>query len=81
MTKITPLNGESVTPELLIQYMGDVAGSLKEIYAVGVDQQGQLIIWSSGSMEGTALAILALQDVAFKQMNGLLDHGGGGLVS
>ena len=70
MTNIKTLRPSALTPEVLLQHVAEQVGTLKEMYVVGVDQEGGPIVWSTGDLTGLSFAALVLQDLAFKQLNG-----------
>lgn len=66
---IKPLNSSAITPELLIQHVAEQAKNLKEIHVVGILEDGESILWTSGHLEGLVYAAFLLQDLASKHLN------------
>ena len=74
-SKVDPLRPKDVTPPVILNSIGETLDELKDLYAVGVDAEGNAVVWSTGNLSGIGFAALVLQNLALKQLNGELCHG------
>lgn len=68
--KVSPLNPESITPEVMLQYVNEEAHECKAMYVVGIDEEGEARVWGTGKLSDLAFAKLALEDLALRYFNG-----------
>lgn len=61
MSEIVPLRDTDISPYVIIQSLAAEAAHLDEIFVVGIDKEGNPMIWSSGDLAGMSFAALALQ--------------------
>jgi hypothetical protein len=72
MSELIPLRTKDISPYVIVQSLAADAGKLDELFAVGIDKQGNPVIWSSGDLGGMAFAAAALQKAVME----LMEYGG-----
>lgn len=66
------LNASGVTPAVVLGHAMEEAHDLEDIYIVSFRKDGTPVMWTAGNMESMGLAILCMQDLTFKFLNGMV---------
>jgi hypothetical protein len=69
--QLVPLSKDSLTPEVMIQFIAEEAANLKELHVVAIHKDtNEVIIWSTGNPAGLSIAAVSLQDIAAAAIKG-----------
>jgi hypothetical protein len=72
MSKVSALNGNSITPAVVLNSVAEQLPEIKELYVVALSEKGEPTVWASGQLNSAAFAALCLHDLALKSLNGMV---------
>jgi hypothetical protein len=72
MAKVEPLRPADVSPRVLLEAVGERVDELERLYCVGINKEGEPIVWLSGGLNEVVLASFALHRVTEKLWDGTL---------
>lgn len=72
---VIPLRASDLSPEMVLETVQEDLPMLQEVFIVGIDISGAPVIYASGDFHDLPLAVLALQNLALRLMNGAIVDG------
>lgn len=73
MSNVRTLNSKSITPAIVLNTIGEDLSQVKSLYAVSINADGQTTCYATGNLGDLAMAVIALQDLALKHLNGMIE--------
>lgn len=72
MSDVIPLRIKDISPEMVLQAVAKELPTIKDIYVCIINNEGTPVMYASGDLGSLCTASIALQDLAFKFLNGEL---------
>ncbi len=72
---VRALNAAGVTPAVVLGHVMEEAHELEDLFVIGFRKDGTPMMWSAGTLDTMGLAIVCMQDLALKYLNGMVDEG------